>query len=304
MGSKRRIHSAFIAACIAAAFSCQQDATRSERDEKDGKKDTGQTDVTHNGDLGAEANDKTSLPPITGAEPSTSSPVAPPPVGQKSEKRRITFTGSRSDQVPGYLWLPAGGRGQRHPAIFMMYGIKGNKDDATIAKAAERLQTEGFVVMTIDWPGTGERGQIGNAQRITDLSVLTWTVADYAQAVTYLQTQPEVDPAKIGFVGASMGAMTGLAFAGRDPRIKTVVAVVPIPNPLWGNDDPSVRIRSLAPRTVLCLATADNSDFSGLVCANVGPGGVSKVLAGGHELQGFQGEVIETATAFLKQNLR
>jgi len=219
-------------------------------------------------------------------------------------KKRITFAGSRGDSVPGYLWLPARRSGQKLPAILAMYGIDGSKDDSEIAHAADLLTGDGYAVMTIDWPGTGDRGSISKTDRVIKKDVLTWTVGDYKVAVDFLQAQPEVDPSRLGYVGASMGAMTGIAFASREPRIKTLVAVVPIPNPLWGGDDPEVLISRLG-RPVLCINTDDNSDFSALVCNNnVGAGSERQALPGGHELEGFRDQVVQAAKTFLDKNLK
>jgi pimeloyl-ACP methyl ester carboxylesterase len=221
---------------------------------------------------------------------------------QEPSKRSISFTGSRGDKVPGYLWTPGGNK--TYPSVLLMYGINDNKDSGTIAAVAERLSKEGFVSMTIDWPGTGDRGSISNQDRIVNPEVKNWTVADYGTALAFLKTQPEVDDERIAYIGASMGAMTGLAFAAKEPQIKSFVAVVPIPNPLWGTDDPIQTIRRVSPRPMLCISTADGSDFSTVVCQNVGAGGESKALPGGHELEGMREKVADLAVEFLKRTLK
>jgi pimeloyl-ACP methyl ester carboxylesterase len=225
-------------------------------------------------------------------EPSSATP---------KERQRIEFAGSKGDKVPGYLWLPAAKAGKKAPAILLMYGISDDKDSGTIAAAAQELQKKGYASLTIDWPGTGERGSISKQERVINASVKDWTVADYVKAVDFLAKRPEVDAGRIGYVGASMGAMTGLAYAARDKRIKAVVAIVPIPNPLWGGDDPQSSIRAVAPRPVLCISTQDNSDFSGTVCAK--NAGENKVLSGGHELEGMRGQVVELTEAFFAKHL-
>jgi pimeloyl-ACP methyl ester carboxylesterase len=221
-----------------------------------------------------------------------------------AEKRRVTFAGSRGDTVPGYLWLPQRSAGQKFPTVLLMYGIKGDKDSGSIGAAAELISQSGYAALTIDWPGTGERGSIGNQERIMNTDVLNWTVGDYGTAFQYLQTVPEVDTQRLGYVGASMGAMTGSVFAAREPLVKAMVAIVPIPNPLWGGDDPSSRIGQIAPRPVLCISTNDNSDFSSTVCARVGAGGEKQALSGGHELEGMQGQVVASTVAFLNAHLK
>lgn len=218
------------------------------------------------------------------------------------EKQRIEFRGSKGDKVPGYLWLPSDVTKKKSPAILLMYGISDDKDSGTIDEVARELAKKGYVSLTIDWPGTGERGTISKQDRAIKASVKDWTVADYGEAVKFLVARPEVDPKKIAYIGASMGAMTGLAFAAKDTRIKAVVAIVPIPNPLWGTDDPMKTIQAMKSRPVLCISTQDNRDLSGLVCQN--NSSENKQLSGGHELEGMHGEVIDLTEAFLKRSLR
>lgn len=226
----------------------------------------------------------------------------PDGTGTPKDKQRVELKGSKGDKMPGYLWLPALKSGEKAPAILLMYGISDDKDSGTIGAAAKLLAEKGYASLTVDWPGTGERGSISKQDRIINASVKDWTVADYGQAVAYLAGRPEIDSSKIAYVGASMGAMTGLAFAAKDPRVKAMVAIVPIPNPLWGSDAPESAIRAVAPRPVLCISTSDNSDLSSMVCGN--NGGENRTLAGGHELQGMHGEVVDLTVAFLKKSLK
>lgn len=221
----------------------------------------------------------------------------------KAEKKAVTFPGSRGDQVPGYVWYPKRQAGEKFPGVLILYGIKGNKDDGSIGRAGEELAKRGMLAMTLDWPGTGSRGNISSQDRIMNTDVLQWTVGDYGAALNYMTSLPEVDGGRIGYVGASMGAMTGIAFAAQDSRVKSLVAIVPIPNPLWGSADPSSAIRSLG-RPVLCISTNDNSDFSSSVCQNVGQGGEAKTMPGGHELSGFRDQVVTITTEFLERTLK
>ena len=103
-----------------------------------------------------------------------------------------------------------------------------------------------------------------------------------------------------------MGAMTGLAFAADDPRINSFVAIVPIPNPLWGNDDPSKAIEQLPPRPVLCLYAEGGVDFSGTVCSRINgrPNAETKGYPGGHELEKMRGQIAEDALAFFRKHLQ
>ena len=54
-----------------------------------------------------------------------------------------------------------------------------------------------------------------------------WYLLAYAgrRAITFLERQPEVDPAKIGFTGYSMGGNI-TSMAAIDPRLKAVIPMV------------------------------------------------------------------------------
>lgn len=241
--------------------------------------------------------------PVTQAGVQAASTAANQVTGQVT-RQKIQFAGSRGDVVPGYLWVPRGTPGKRYPGIIVMYGITGNKDDGGVAEASQILANSGFVAMTLDWPGTGDRlPPIKKSDRVTDPRVKDWTVDDYGAALNWLSARPEVDPQRLGYAGASMGAMTGLAFAKRDQRIRAVVAMVPIPVPLlWGSDDPSLSIGAVAPRPVLCImATGDSAGPA--VCNNAGPNSEKMTLQDGHELSGSRVQAANAARNFFIRHL-
>lgn len=215
------------------------------------------------------------------------------------ERVAVSFSGSKGDSVPGYLFLPAREVGQKFPAVILMYGLGGDKDNRTINQAGEILAESGIAALTLDWPGTGGRGNIGSDRRIMDKTVLEWTVGDYGAALRYLQANPFVEGTRVGYVGASMGAMTGIVFASRTPAIKAVVALVPIINPLWGADAPEAKIRVLN-RPVLCVSSNGDGGASQTVCSGVS----NRVhIDAAHELDGQETVIINRTRDFLKQSL-
>jgi len=188
--------------------------------------------------------------------------------------------------------------------LIFMYGITGNKDDGGVAEAARILAAANFVVMTMDWPGTGERlPAISKADRGTNKDrVMQWTVADYGAALTWLASRPEVRSDRLGYAGASMGAMTGIVFTEGDPRVKAMVAMVPYPNPMWGPSAPESAIRGIAPRPLLCIM-ADEDPLGKSVCDNAGANAEKKNFPGKHELTNSRLQAANAARDFFIRHL-
>ncbi len=232
------------------------------------------------------------------ADESELTPLAENTLTLAAEKIAIEFDGVQGDRVPGYLWLPSRAPGQKLPAVLAMYGLTDDKDSPTIAAAAEELSKQGLAALTIDWPGTGERGSYSSLQRITDKKILIQTVGDYGKAIDFLMSREDVDSSRVAYVGASMGAMTGIKFVAEDSRIKAFVPIVPIPNPLWGEDQPSTKIKQISAKT-LCICSTQDSSCT--VCElSIGE---TREYQTGHELEDVQDEVIGDISTFLKENL-
>ena len=49
---------------------------------------------------------------------------------------------------------------------------------------------------------------------------------DYSRATDFLTARPEVDKDRLGFVGISWGAITGITYVAYDPRIKAMGSMV------------------------------------------------------------------------------
>jgi ABC-2 type transport system ATP-binding protein len=122
------------------------------------------------------------------------------------------------------LYLPATSRPA--PAVLLAHGFGGSK--RSLAKDAERMRREGYVVMAYSARGFGRSGG-----RIS-LDSLGYEVADATRLVDVLASRPEVekrdgDPV-VGVVGASFGGALALMLGATDRRIDTVVAAI-----TWNN---------------------------------------------------------------------
>ncbi len=141
---------------------------------------------------------------------------------------RVEFDGAKHDRVPGLLYTPRG-RSGRMPAVLLQYGSGGHKKTDYIVLIGRLFAEAGFVVLTIDSPGRGERRGPRDQEPklgLVDRDRFTHYLADYARAVDYLCSLDNVDPERIAYVGISWGAITGIVYTAHDPRIRVVVSLV------------------------------------------------------------------------------
>ena len=125
-------------------------------------------------------------------------------------------------QIDGFLLLPPG-KGRR-PAVVFVHGSGGDRREL-LAQAAW-LAARNVVTMTITEPSTSNPpAQVTTesefVRQVRDVQVRdTVTVR---RAVDVLQSLPEVDPQRIGYLGWSAGAKTGAFIAASDRRVKALV---------------------------------------------------------------------------------
>ncbi len=157
--------------------------------------------------------------------------------------KQITFY---SDGAPCYgrIFFPKGFNPRGHyPAVVVGHGI--NAQAVGIEKYAARFAERGLVAMAIDYRTYGyssgdvlllepdttndTRAVWEKEARIqikrTNLNNFRET-EDFRAAISYIQTEPGVDPDRIGIWGSSNGASVVLMVAALDARVKAIVAQV------------------------------------------------------------------------------
>jgi len=140
----------------------------------------------------------------------------------KADPRRRSPVRFPSAGVPlaGYLYRPPGAKaGDRTPGVAMCGPISSVKEQ-TLPHYAERISAAGFTVLTFDPRSFGESG--GEPRAHYDPNRV---IEDYANAVTYLSTRDDIDPARIGIVGVCMGGGFAVSTAARHRKVRAVVAI-------------------------------------------------------------------------------
>jgi dienelactone hydrolase len=143
---------------------------------------------------------------------------------------RVEFNGVKGDRVPAFLYVPKRkGLKAPYPAILLQYGTGGNKKTNYIVEIGKQFVGRGYVVLTIDSPGQGERRKDKStlgALGLMGSEAIFHYCGDYSRATDFLVSRSEVNKEKIGYVGISWGAITGITYVAYDPRIKAMGSMV------------------------------------------------------------------------------
>jgi dienelactone hydrolase len=138
------------------------------------------------------------------------------------ETHAISFASPRGGRVTGLLHVPAGGG--RRAGIVNMHGAPGSARQ--VASGSASLARRGAVVISIDAPFTRRGGEMV-AFTEADSADHVQLVIDLQRAVDVLLARPDVDPARIAYVGGSYGGAVGTMYAAVDPRPAAYVLFVP-----------------------------------------------------------------------------
>jgi 2,6-dihydroxypseudooxynicotine hydrolase len=160
------------------------------------------------------------------------------PPGRRAE---IPFEGSH---MTGILRLPAPGAGEGpYPAMIMIPGLDSAKEE--LRSTEELFLERGIATFSVDGPGQGETEY--------ELAIRgDWEVPG-AAIIDYLQTEPSVDPGRIGVWGVSLGGYYAPRVASGDTRVRACIALAG-PYDFAGNWDSlpvltreAFRVRSFSP---------------------------------------------------------
>ena len=160
-------------------------------------------------------------------------------------REKVVFRGAQGFYVPGYLQLP---RDQRRPVpcVLLLHGWSGSKEHFWIdnnyisgGNVRRALIEAGHAVFALDAQCHGDRiaqnefapvnpsaapGVLPRKGYFTQQEIYVQTTIDYRRALDYLKSRPEIDSARIGAFGYSMGGTQTFLLTAVDKRIKAAVA--------------------------------------------------------------------------------
>lgn len=142
--------------------------------------------------------------------------------------RNVSFT-SQGETMAGVLHLPADHRGRRLAGI-LVTGSWTTVKEQMPKNYAEELARQGYAALTFDFRNFGESGGEPRAYESPALKV-----EDFKAAARFLQTLPEVDPARTGVLAVCASAGYAAQAINEGAPLKSYVAVAG-----WFHDKTSV----------------------------------------------------------------
>ena len=140
------------------------------------------------------------------------------------------------------------------PALLLLHQWQSDRhsfDDFSV-----KMQQRGFAVLAIDGRGFGESNRHSNGSRLeagrTDADV-KGMLGDVDAAFSYLSKQANVDPARVGIVGASYGSSLAIIYAADHPNVAAVALLSPGLN-YFGNMPIEPAISKFGDRPLYMLA--------------------------------------------------
>jgi dienelactone hydrolase len=131
---------------------------------------------------------------------------------------QISYASPKGGRVNGRLFVPRGGG--PFAGVILAHGSPGNAE--TFTGRGVYIARHGAVVIVIDAPFNRRRG--GSVMFTPqDSAEQVQLIVDLQRAVDVLLARPDVDPARLAYVGRSYGGATGALFAGVERRLKTYV---------------------------------------------------------------------------------
>lgn len=132
-------------------------------------------------------------------------------------KKPVEFY-SEGSKLSAHLYYPEDYQeGKNLPAIILCHGFAGIKE-FLLPDYAQAFAAAGYIALTFDYRGFGEsegvRGRLVPAEQVVDIR----------NAVTFMETLPEVDPDRIALWGSSFGGANAITTAAIDRRIRCLVA--------------------------------------------------------------------------------
>jgi hypothetical protein len=152
-------------------------------------------------------------------------PVARATVIQDMGSANAVVKEVAENEVLGQFYLPAG-KGP-FPAVIALVGSQGG----LLRQSPKVLAADGYAVLSLAYFNYTSPLDNSSLPAVADMIPMEY----FGKAIQWLQSQPGVDPERIGLIGFSKGGMAALLAGTIYPQIKTVIAFS-APTYTWDGD--------------------------------------------------------------------
>ena len=190
-------------------------------------------------------------------------------------REKIVFRGVQGFFVSGYLQFPLEPSAPL-PCVLLLHGWSGSKEswwqDGNYISGGDvrrSLLDAGFAVFALDAQCHGDRtaendyapvnhfrdessGDPPRKGYFTLEEIYIQTTRDYRRAIDYVATRAEIDSARIGVLGYSMGGTQTFLLMGVEPRVQVAVAA-PAEKSRWSPVAPQNHVARIGERPILTI---------------------------------------------------
>jgi dienelactone hydrolase len=166
----------------------------------------------------------------------------------------ITYASPKGGRVGAYLIVPPG----KGPFAGLVFGHWGLGTRSEFIPEALLYAQAGVVCILPDYPWSRAAQWHKNVDDIehpeSDRDTYIQAVIELRRAIDVLQSLPDVDSKRIGYVGHSYGAQWGAILSATDKRLKTCVLIAGVAagEDIWNAPDPDlVAFRNKTPEATL-----------------------------------------------------
>jgi len=172
------------------------------------------------------------------------------------------------------------------PALLLLH--QWQSDRHSYDDFATRMQAKGFAVLSIDGRGFGESTKKADGSAVTagrnDADV-KGMLGDVGAAFEFLSKQKNVDPSRVGIVGASYGSSLALIYAADNPKVAAVALLSPGLN-YFGGMATEPAIEKYGDRPLYIIAARDDKESADAADKLLAAGNNAKYGAKVHEKGG------------------
>ena len=183
------------------------------------------------------------------------------------------------------------------PALLLLH--QWQSDRHSYDEFAKRMQAKGFAVLSLDGRGFGESTKKADGSSVTagrteaDVKAM---LGDVGMAFEFLSKQKNVDPSRVGIVGASYGSSLALIYAADNQKVAATALLSPGLD-YFGNMPTEPAIKKYGDRPLYMTAARDDKESADAVDKLAVDGNNAKYSARVHEKGGHGTELFKVGLA-------